>query len=85
MKLKYCNDLRYIEATVRLATVYLKITFPDLIVKNEECIKYYVISVMALRQSVRGEYIKAIESMRIGVSYRTFQKVEEQVVMLLKL
>lgn len=58
MDLKNCNDLRDRKAIVRLAAAYLKIIFPDLIVKNEEFIKYCVKPAVALRQSVRNELYK---------------------------
>ena len=58
MKLKNCNDLRDRKAIVRLATAYLKIIFPDLIVTNEDFINYCIKPAVALRQSVRNELYK---------------------------
>ncbi|MBZ9688456.1 BREX system Lon protease-like protein BrxL [Clostridium estertheticum] len=58
MNLNNCNDLRDRKAIVRLAAAYLKIIFPDLIVENEEFIKYCVKPAVTLRQSVRDELYK---------------------------
>jgi ATP-dependent Lon protease len=58
MRLKDCNDLRDKKAIVRLATAYLKVIFPDLIISNEEFIHYCVKPAVELRQRVRDELHK---------------------------
>lgn len=58
MNLNNCNDLRDRKAIVRLAAAYLKIIFPDLIVKNAEFIKHCVKPAVSLRQAVRDELHK---------------------------
>lgn len=58
MKLKDCNDLRDKKAIVRLATAYLKVIFPDLIISDEEFIHYCVKPAVELRQRVRDELHK---------------------------
>lgn len=58
MRLKDCNDLRDRKAIVRLATAYLKIIFPDMILSDEEFVNYCLKPAVELRQRVRDELYK---------------------------
>ena len=58
LKLVNCPDLRDRKAIIRLATAYMKIIFPDLIVSDEEFIKYCAKPAVELRQRVRNELHK---------------------------
>lgn len=58
MHLVGCKDLRDKKAITRLASAYLKILFPDLILTQEEFVEFCVKPAVELRQRVRDELHK---------------------------
>jgi len=70
MQLVNCNDLRDRKAITRLASGFLKLSFPDMKPSEEEFTEYCVRPAVALRQRVRDELHKMdpeYEKVEIGV------------------
>ena len=58
LHLPQCEDMRDNKAIARLAEGYLKLLFPDLVLREEEFIEYCVNPAVRMRQQIRDELAK---------------------------